>query len=127
MVGVEEFQHRGIDACDSRIVGSALEEVLDQEREVSHALPQRWKLDLNDREPVVQVLSEASGLHFFPKIPVGGPDHAHVHRPDAPRSDPADLTLLQHSKQLRLQIQWELSDLVEEDGAPVRLLKDAFS
>ena len=76
-------------------------------------------------EPVVQVLTEAASGHLLLQIPVGGGDDAGVHgqRLDAPQ--PEEGPVLEHGKQLYLELKGKLSDLVQEHGAPVAQLKDA--
>jgi hypothetical protein len=92
---------------------------------VAGALPERGKPDREDVEAVVQVGAEAAGLHLVVEVEVGGGDEAEVHRDLAGAADALDLLLLQHAQQPHLDGVADGRDLVQEEGASVRLLEEA--
>ena len=72
------------------------DEAPDQERDVLPALPQRRQVDVEDVEPVVEVVAELAQRHRVPEGPVGGRDHPDVHldrldaaHPEEGRGSPA--------------------------------------
>src|SRR2546425_3194347 len=87
------------------------------------ALPQRRQIDWAPPQPIVEVFSESSRLHFFLKVPLGGADEAHIHLDRLVAADPLKLPLLQHAQHLDLHHRGDLPDLVQEDGALVRQLE----
>ena len=56
-----------------------------------------------------------------------GGDDAHVDGDLLLSADRLDASLLERAQQLRLQLERELADLVEEQGAVVRALERAFA
>src|SRR5690606_41243158 len=70
--------------------------------------------------------SEAALFHPFVEVAIGGSDDAHVHRAGVRAAQGADLAVLQHAQQLRLQIERELANFIEEQRAAVRRDEEAF-
>ena len=97
-----------------------LDEVADEQAECPPALAQRRHGDREDVQPVPEVLAEAARLRISSSsAPVGRGDQPHVH-PDRPvAADALELSLLDHPQELRLQLQRQLADLVEEQRAAV--------
>src|SRR5690606_16165202 len=103
------------------------EEVAREQVDVVLALAQRRQLQAHHREAVEEVLAEPPGADLLLEVAVRGGDDAHV---DLDRLDAAhalDLALLEHAQQLRLEIELELAELVEEDGAAVGELEDPLA
>ena len=77
-------------------------------------------------EPVEQILAEPSLLHHLAKIDVGSGDDAHVdlHRLHAAQAH--ELAVLDDAQELRLRLERNVSDLVEEDAAFVAEVEQAF-
>ena len=94
-------------------------------RDVLAALAHRRQLDVDDREPEVQILAERALVDLVAQIAVGRREHADVDLVRAIAADALDLALLEHAQQLGLQRDVELADLVEEDRAAVGLLEAA--
>ena len=103
----------------------ALHEVRGEERHVLPPLPKRRDPDRHHREPVVQVLAEAALRDGAAEVLVRRRDHADVHLDRRRLAHPADLALLQRAQELRLEAGRGLADLVDEEGAAVRLLEHA--
>ena len=102
-----------------------VDQVPHEQRDVLAPIAQRRHGERKHVEPVEQIAAEAPLPHFLVQIAVGGGDDAHVDV-DRPRAaEPLDLAVLQHAQQLRLQLERQLADLVEEDRAAVGQLEAA--
>src|SRR5690606_39002917 len=91
-----------------------LREVLCEPRQILPAFAERRHLDLEDGETEEQVRAETPLVHLATKVAVGGRHDAHVDRAVARCPDAPDLALLEGAKQLGLELERELTDLVEE-------------
>ncbi len=109
----------------ARPFGRPGQEVLGQRQDVLGPVAQRRQVDVDDVQPVEQVLPEPPFLQPFFQMSVGGGDQANVHPFRLGGPQRADLPFLQHAQQLGLQGERQLSDLVEEDGAAVGLDEQA--
>ena len=103
--------------------GKLPDEPPDQEGDVAPPLPQRRKIDVEDVEPVVEVVPEFAQGHRVSQRPVGGGDDPHVHLDRLGAAHPEEGAALQHPEQLDLGGERDLADLVEEDGAAVGQLE----
>jgi hypothetical protein len=95
-------------------------EVVGEQRDVLEAVAQRRDADRDDVDAIEQILAEAAGLDLVAEVAVGRADEAKVDLGHAP-ADRLDLPLLQRAQQLDLDVQRDLADLVEEQGAGVGL------
>ena len=59
-------------------IGKALEEALGEEKHVTLTLTERWELNWEHRQTVVEVFAESSLSDFLLEIAVGGCDHPNV-------------------------------------------------
>jgi hypothetical protein len=100
--------------------------VLDQEGDVVGVLAQRRQHQGDHRQAVVEILAEAAPLDLPGQRAVGGGHDAHVHHPGLVRAQPPHLAALQHAQQLRLQLEGQLADLVEEQGPAVGRLEGSL-
>ena len=100
-----------------------LDEVPHQQRNVAAALAQGRQGDRKDIEPVVQIAAKASFAHVLGQVAIGRGDHADVDVDGPGIAEPLDLPFLQHAKQLGLDFERQLADLVEEDRALGRELE----
>jgi hypothetical protein len=110
----------------AQLGGEAVEEVLQEERQVLAPLAQGRHPHLDDVEPVEEILAEPSRLHLLGQVAVGGRDDARRHGQVGAAADAADLTLLQRSQQLDLEDRRQLAHLVEEERARARHLEQAL-
>ena len=94
-------------------------EVRREQRDVLAPLAQRRHVHREHREPVKEIRAKPAALHLAREVAVGRGDHAHVDAVHAIAADALDLALLQRAQQLRLQLQRQLADLVEEQRAAV--------
>src|SRR5260221_12724248 len=97
----------------------ARDEVARQGRDVFAPLAQRRQLDRHDVEPVEEVLPESPGSRPGREVAGRRGEAAHVDLPRLLGSHPADLPLLEHAQQLRLQTYRLLADLIEQQRAAV--------
>jgi hypothetical protein len=122
----ERVEHGGGDHPDVLAVAprEALDEVPREQRDVLPPVPQRRNGDREDVQAIVQVGAKLAPLHHLPDVLVGGRDHPHVHggRPPA-APEPLDLLVLQRPQQLWLQLERQIADLVEKQGAAMRGLE----
>ena len=91
--------------------------------DVVAALAQRRQVQVDDVEPVVEVLAEAARLDLLLEVAVGRGDDADVDRLGLGVADAEDDPLLQRAQELHLQRERHLADLVEEQRAAVGRLE----
>src|SRR5438876_2269562 len=102
-----------------------LHEVSDERRNVLWPLAERWKRDREDVQAIVQIVPErAGGDHLF-EVPVRGCDYSDVDALRTRATEPLELPLLEHPQQLRLQLERDVADLVEEERSAVGQLETA--
>ena len=89
-------------------------EVCDEAWDVVAAGAQRGDREVNDVEPVEEVLAEPAGGHLDGEIPIRRRDHLNVDGDRPGRPDGRHLALLQRAKELRLEVERHLPDLVEK-------------
>jgi len=102
-----------------------LEKMGGQYWDVFLACTQWWDLNRKDVQAVVEVLAEAPSFHLASQVTIGGSYDPHIDGARPVFADALELTFLQYAQQLALLGQWNLTDLVEEEGASVRELKAA--
>src|SRR5260370_495535 len=91
-----------------------LREVADQERNVSGTFAQRWDADRKYVQAIVQVATELAILHHFFEIAIGGRYQSHIDLFCLVAAQPLKLTFLQSAQELRLDLDWYISHLVEK-------------
>src|SRR5215212_7565965 len=84
-------------------------------------------MDVKNVDAVEKVLAEPALLHPLPQIDIGGGDHTYVKLHRLHPADPVNLALLQHTEELGLELEGQIADLVEKDGAAMGLLEPADS
>ena len=100
-----------------------LKEDAHENEDIVEPLAQRRHADGHYRETEVEVLAETAAIHLALEIAVGRADDANVHLARARLPDPADLARLERAQELRLKLDRQLADLVEEDGPAVGRLE----
>ena len=80
-------------------------------------LAQRRHVDADHAETIEQVLAELAVGHALFEIGVGGGDDADVDALGPRVADRQDLALLEEPQQLRLHVERQVADLVEEQRA----------
>src|SRR5205823_5076772 len=102
-----------------------LHEVPDERRNVLWPLAERWKRDREDVHAIVQVVPERPGGDHLFEVPVRGCDYPDVDSFGARAAETLELPLLEHPQQLRLQLERDVADLVEEERPAVGQLETA--
>jgi hypothetical protein len=95
------------------------EEMRGEQGQILAPLAQRRDLDHQDGQAEEEVLAHP-GVPHRDERSIGGGNGAHV---DAPAVEPADgphVAVLQHAQQLRLDLEGQLADFVEEEAPAVR-------
>src|SRR5688572_9104161 len=99
------------------------QKVLRQYRNVVSALAQRRQLNLDGVESKQEILAKPSLGHFSMQVSIRRRQQTHIHLLRLRRSDSLKITRLQHTQQLRLQVQRYVSNLVEKQRTAVRELE----
>ena len=87
-------------------------------------LPERRHVEVDDAQPVQQVLAELAGGDQVGQVAIGGGDHAHVDpRLRFVRADGLDFAVLEKPQQQGLHAQAHLADFVEKQRAAMRELE----
>jgi hypothetical protein len=92
-------------------------------RDVVEPLAERRHAHFEDGEAVEEVAAEAAGRDVLRERAVRRRDDAHVDGARFGLADAPDLACFEDAQQLRLLLERKLADLVEEDGAAVRVLE----
>jgi len=109
----------------SQASGELLSEEPHQQRYVFWPLAQRRDSDGKYVETIIEITAKLFvGDHFF-QITVGCDHQADIHTLSSRASQALKLLLLQHAQQLGLQLQRDVTHLVQEQRAAVRQLKAA--
>ena len=109
--------HSGVTPLTTRpfLCANFCEEIVDQQRDIPLALPQRRHLELDHVETVVEVFAKPAGRHLLLQIAVGGAENARIHLEGLLPPHPLQFMLLQHPQQLRLHPGRGFADLVEKE------------
>ena len=96
-----------------------------QGRKILPAFPKRRERDREDVQAIEKVSPEPPAPDFLGQVAIGRGDDADVDTRHAGPAEALDLSFLEHAQDLRLQLERQLSDLVEEHGAAVGELEAA--
>src|SRR6266481_846190 len=102
-----------------------LREVADQERNVSGTFAQRWDADRKHVQAIVQVAAELAILHHLFQVAIGRRYQSHIHLLGSVTAQPFKLTFLQSAQQFGLDLNRNVSHLVEKQRALIGELKPA--
>src|SRR5258706_14992334 len=94
---------------------------------VTSAVAQRRQGDTRRRKAEQQVLPKLAQLHLAIEIATCRREHAHVRAKRLVTSDARDLSALEHTEELCLNRDRELSDFVEQERSFVGLLEDPLA
>ena len=94
-----------------------------QGRDVLAPLPQGRHAHPDHVEAVEEVLPEPPVAYPLPEVLVGGRDDAHLDPHRSVPADPVELLVGEDPQQPRLELRRHVPDLVEEQGASVRLFE----
>ncbi len=90
------------------------------------ALPQGRKVNWKDIETIVKVATETPLFDIGSQITVGSCDDPHIDLDGLRIAEPFELSLLKHAKKLDLYVQWQLTNLVQEQGGTVCQIKPSY-
>ena len=90
------------------------EKELRQGQNVTRPFAQRRNMQRGNLEPVIKIFAETSRGNRILQIHVGGSYHANVNNNRTSRTQPNYLALLQHSEQLHLHGERQISDLIQK-------------
>src|SRR5262249_24286320 len=109
--------------------GSAepLREPLRQERDVVGALAERWHRHPRDGESVPEILAEATARALFGEVRVRRRDDPDVDAPGRTPTQGPNLEAVEGREELRLELERQLADLVEEERTSVGRLEGTDS
>src|SRR5712691_8777088 len=113
-------EHEGIPAEPSRI---DLDEVVDERRDLLDPFTERRHSDLDHVQAVIKVLAETALGDRALQVLVRGGDGPHVDLEGGLAAQPGKLAILKDVQEFALQRGVKITDLVEEDGAPMRGLE----
>ncbi len=87
-----------------------------EQRHVVLAVAQRRQLDRDDVQPVEQIFAELALFHHLAEIDVGRRDDPDVHLDRLHAAEAHEVALLDDAQQLRLRLERDVADFVEEDA-----------
>src|SRR5439155_15838139 len=97
--------------------------VVEETHLVVAQVAQRRNDQRENREAMVEVGAEASEADLLAQVAIGRGDDARAARACRGLANALVLAILEHAQQLRLQLERELADLVEEKRALARVLE----
>jgi hypothetical protein len=101
------------------------EELLGERKDVLLSFPKGRHFDREDAEPVVEILAEGSRGRFDFEVTIRGGHDTDIHLARPIIADALEFAFLKNPKQLCLQDERNLTDLVEKQGSPVGELESA--
>ena len=109
---VDRLAHLGGDAGD---------EMVGEQEDVVAALAQGRQDDVDDAQAEIEVLTEGAAAHLFLEVHVGGGDHPDIDVQRRVLAHRVEGALLEEAQEAQLHERRDVADLVEEQGAAVRL------
>ena len=109
----------------ARRLRNPVDEILNKFRNVFAPLCKAGNVHGHDVEPVKQILAEPARRDFLAQIPRGGRDHPDIDLNVAVAADPAEPLLDKDSQDPSLRLARHIGNLVQVEGAGMRLFKDA--
>ncbi len=102
-----------------------VEKVLGQNQHIPCSVAQSRQPQLETGQAMEEIETKRAALGVPSQIAQGGGHHAHLHGDLAAATHPPDAPGFQCAQQLGLQVHGQLANLVENQGAPGRLLEPA--
>src|SRR4029453_14608007 len=115
----ENFQRRPGDAANGfpKLGLVTIQEQPRELRQVLDTIAQRAHPNRNDVDPVIEIPPEPAVLDRLFKIDVGRDDEPEIRLDRLGPANPLNFSFLNRTQQLRLQIEPQVADLVEKEGA----------
>ena len=102
---------------DRIALAGELEEALDERRNVFAPAAERRNVHRHDGQTEVQVFAELAALDLGLEVALGGGDDARFGCDRLVAADAPEFARLEHAQELRLHVERQLADLVEEERA----------
>src|SRR5688572_26861442 len=96
-------------------------------RDVAASMTEWWQLDARNGKAMEEIVAEATERDLLVEIASRRREDAHVDLNPAIAADAPDLEALDRAKELRLEREIEIADLVDEERSAVRLLEDTLA
>src|SRR5439155_6417813 len=96
--------------------------VIDQRRQIFGTLTQRRQVDADDVQAEIEILAHPTRRDLGVEIAVRRRDHPRVDVRRRRTADALEAVLLEEAQELRLQLERQLADLVEEERPAFRRL-----
>ena len=109
-----------------QVLAELVDEMARQDQHIVAALAQRRNLDREHRQPEVQILAELTLAHSLFEVAVRRRYDARVDVKRLRTADTLELLLLEGSKDLGLEREWQIADLVEEQRAAMGQLESSW-
>src|ERR1700733_14149490 len=100
-----------------------LREVSDEQRNIFWTFAQGWDPDREHVQAIVQIAAELAVLHHFLQIAIGCRHQPHIDSLGSVVAQPFKLTFLQSAEQFGLDLDGNISHLVQEKRAPISQLQ----
>src|SRR3954452_21172983 len=100
-----------------------LQEVHGEKRNIFFTLSERSNIDRDYVQSVVQVFAKSPLLQSFSQVHIRSGHDSNVNIAGKIRPEPLKLLFLENPEQLHLNVGGHIANLVEENGAPVRLFE----
>src|ERR1700684_4312773 len=98
----------------------------EQQRNFRGAFAQRWNMNRENIQTVIQVFTKAAGTHGFFHIHISSCQHSHVYIYHRASPEAGVWTILQNVQKLGLKMRTHLRDFIQKDGSFVGQLKFAW-
>src|SRR5258708_17849633 len=109
----------------SRFPRETINEEFDQHRDVLLAFAQRRNLNRKHVEAIEEVAAKCAGSNSILQVTIGGSNHPHISSNEPIAPDPLKFTLLQNPQKGNLSLHRKVTDLIQEDRAPIRQFEAA--
>src|ERR1700719_714850 len=100
-----------------------LHEMPDQQWNVFRTLAQRWNANGKNIQAIVKVRAEPLLVNQRRQVTICRRNQSRISLKRARAPQPLKLAFLQNAQQLRLQLEWNLADFVQESGPSICQLK----
>ena len=116
-----EWDRRSLTTCASEV-----EKILRQQRDVGRAIPKRRDRQHGPAQADVQVLAEAACVDLGLEIAVGCRDDSDVQDAIGHRADASIRLAVEDAEESSLELERQLTDLIEQDGSAVGRLEQSL-
>src|SRR5437870_1394883 len=96
---------------------NSAQEVLREQRNVADAFAKRRQLNVEDLQPVKEILAKRPPFHGLAQIAIAGGDHAHIGLLHARPAEALEFPFLEEPQKLRLRHQAHLAHFIEKEHA----------